>query len=69
MTHICIVNLTIIGSGNDLSPGWWQAIVRTNAGLLLTGPLGTNLSESLIEILTFSFMEMRFCHFVLASVC
>ena len=69
MTHIYIDNLTIIGSGNGLSPGRRQAIIRTNAGILSTGLLGTNLSESLIEILAFSFMEMRFCHFVWASMC
>ena len=31
----------------------------TNAGLLLIGLLGTNFSEILIEILAFSFKEMR----------
>ena len=29
-----------------------QAIIWTNVGILLTGPLGTNLSEILIEIHT-----------------
>ena len=38
---------------------WRQAIISTNAGLLLIGPLGTNVSEILIEILTFSFKKMR----------
>ena len=60
MTHICVSKLTIIGSDNDLSPGWRQAIIWTNAGLLLIGPLGTNFSEILIEVLTFSFKKMRF---------
>ena len=36
-----------------------QTIIWTNAGLLLIGPLGTNFSEILIEILTFSFNKMR----------
>ena len=59
MTHICIVNLTIIGSDNGLSPGRRQAtIIWTNAGILLIGLLGTNLSEILIEILTFSFKKI-----------
>ena len=49
-THICISKLTIIGSHNGLSPGWRQAIMWTNAGLLSIGILGTNLSEILIEI-------------------
>ena len=30
MTHICIGNLTIIGSDNGLSPGWRQSIIWTN---------------------------------------
>ena len=50
MTHICVGNLTIIGSDNGLSPGRRQAIILTNAGILLIGPLGTNFSEILIEI-------------------
>ena len=48
VTHICISNLTIIGSDNGLSPGRCQAIIWTNAGILLIGPLGTHLSEILI---------------------
>ena len=58
-THICVSQLTIIGSDNGLSPGRRQAIICTNAGLLLIGPLGTNFSEILIEILTFSFKKLR----------
>ena len=50
MTHICVGKLTIIGSDNGLLPGRHQAIIWTNAGLLLIVPLGTNLSEILIEI-------------------
>ena len=59
MTHICVSRQTITGSDNGLSPGWRQAIIWTNAGILLIGPLGTNFSENLIEILTFSFKKMR----------
>ena len=59
VTHICVGNLTIIGSDNGLSPDRRQAIIWTNAGLLLIGPLGTNFSEILIEILAFSFKKMR----------
>ena len=59
MTHICVSKLTIIGSDNGLSPGRRQAIIWTNAGILLIGPLGTNFSESLIKIHTFSFKKMR----------
>ena len=59
VTHICVSDLTIIGSDNGLSPGRHQAIIRTNAGILLIRPLGTNFSEILIEILIFSFKKMR----------
>ena len=58
VTHIYVSNLTVIGSDNDLSPDRRQAIIWTNAGLLLIGPLGTKFSEILIEILTFSFKKM-----------
>ena len=54
MTHICVDNLTIIGSDNGLSPRPRQAIIWTNVGILLSEPLGTNFSELLIEIITFS---------------
>ena len=57
--HICVSKRTIIGSDNGLSPDRRQAIIWTNAGLLLIGPLGTNLSEILIKILTFSFKKMH----------
>ena len=59
VTHICVSRLTIIGSDNGLSPDRRQAIIWTNVGLLLIGPLGTNFSEIVIEILTFSFKKMR----------
>ena len=57
VTHTCVGKLTIIGSDNGLSPGRRQAIIWTNAGILLIWPLGTNLSEILIEIDTFSFKK------------
>ena len=59
MTHICVTKLTIIGSDNGLSPDRRQAIIWTNAGILSIGPLGTNFSEILIEILTSLFKKMR----------
>ena len=59
VTHICVGKLTIIGSDNGLLPGWRQAITWTNARILLIGPLRTNFSEILIEILTFSFKKIR----------
>ena len=58
-THICVGNLAIIGSDNGLSPERRQAIIWTNAGILLIGPLGTNFSEILIEIQTFSLKKIR----------
>ena len=59
VTHIFVSDLTIIGSDNDLSPGRRQAIIRTNAVILLIRPLGRNFGEILIEILIFSFKKMR----------
>ena len=58
MTHICVGKLTIIGSDNGLSPARRQAIIWTNAGILLIGPLRTNFSEILIEIQTFSLKKI-----------
>ena len=51
MTPACVNNLTIIGLDNGLSPGRYQAIVWTNARILLIEPLRTNFSKILIEIL------------------
>ena len=59
VTHICVGKLIIIASDNGLSPGRHQGIIWNNAGILSIGLLGTNFSEILIEILTFSFMKMR----------
>ena len=57
--HICVGKLNVIGSDNGLSPERRQAIIWTNAGVLLIGPLVTNFSEILIEILTFSLKKIR----------
>ena len=71
VTHICVGKLTILGSDNGLSPGRRQAIIWTNAGMLLIEPSWTNFSEILFRIQTFSFKKMRlkmsakwrpFCH-------
>ena len=51
VTHICVGELTIIGRR--------QAIIGTNARILLIGPLGTNFSKISIGIQTFSFKKMR----------
>ena len=47
-----------MASDNGLSPCRGQAIIWNNAGILSFGLLGTNFSEILIEILTFSFKKM-----------
>ena len=60
VTHICVSKLTIIGSDNGLSPGRRQAVIWTNAGILLIWPLGTNFSEILNEIHTFSLKKIHF---------
>ena len=57
--YICVGKLATISWDNGLSPGRRQAIISTNAGILLNGPLWTNFSEILIEIPTFSFKKMR----------
>ena len=59
VTHICVSKLASIVSDNGLSPGRRQAIIWTNAGILLIGTLGTNFSEILTEIHIFSFKKMR----------
>ena len=57
--YICVGNLTTIGSENGLSPGRRQAIIWTNAEILLIGPLGTNFSEIQIGIQAFSYKKMN----------
>ena len=59
MRLICVSKLTITGSDNGLTPGRRQAIIWTNAGMLLIGPLGTNFGEILIEIYKFSLKKMH----------
>ena len=73
--HICISKITIIGSDNGLSPGRHQAIIWTNDGILFIGPLGTNFTEMLIKMYTFSLkkkhlkiLSAKWQHFVSASM-
>ena len=47
----------VIGSDNGLLPGRHQAIIWTNAGILLIGPLGTICSDILIKINTIFIQE------------
>ena len=59
LTQICVGKLNIIGSDNGLSPGRRQAIIQTNAGILLIRTLGTNFSEIWIQAYTFCFKKMH----------
>ena len=58
VTHICVSKVTIIGSNNGMLPGRGQAIIWTNAGIMLIRSLGTKLHEILSEIYIFSFKKM-----------
>ena len=57
--HIGVSKIIITGSDNGLSPGRRQAIIWTNAGILLIGPLGINFSEIWNKITTFSFKKIH----------
>ena len=59
VTYICISKLTFIGSDNGLLPDWCQAIIWTNAGILLIWTSGTNFSEILSKIHTFLLQKMH----------
>ena len=59
VTDIYVNKLTIIGSDNGLLTGPRQAIIWTDARILVIGHLGTNSSGIFIEICTFSFKNMR----------
>ena len=53
--YICVGNLAIMGTDQATS----HHIVWTNAGLLLSGPLGTNFSEILTDFHRFWFKKMH----------
>ena len=53
VTHICVSEIIITGPDNGLSPGRRQAIIWTNAGILLIGPLRINFNEILIGSIHF----------------
>ena len=76
VTHRWVTKLTINDSDNGLSPGRRQAVICTDAGILLIGHLGTTFSEIIIEIHTFSFKRIPLKmlsgnggHFVSTSIC
>ena len=54
----------------ELIEAKWRmyAIIWTNAGILLIGPLGTNFNEILIGIQTFSFRKMHLKICEMASI-
>ena len=58
VTPICVSKLNIIGWDNGSAPTRRQAIIWTNAGILIISFLGTHFSEVLIEIHTFSFRKI-----------
>ena len=58
--HICVNELSSIIADNWLSPEWRQAIIWTNARILLIGLIATNLSKILIDVQTFSFKKINF---------
>ena len=60
VVHIFINKLIIIGSDNGLSPNPGHAIIRTNAGILLMGPMEINFSEIVIKVYMLSFKVMDF---------
>ena len=57
--HICVSKLTSTGLDNGLSPGRRQTIIWLYAGILLIRTLGTNASDILSEIHTFSLKKIR----------
>ena len=63
ITHIYANNVTIIGSDNGMSPDRRQAIIWTNAGILLIWPLVTNFSE------IWKYRLWNGGHFISTSMC
>ena len=66
--HIYVSKLTILGSDNGLSPDQRQAIIWTNAGILLIAPLGTNFSEN-CKKMHLKMSSGKWRPFVSASMC
>ena len=59
MPHICVNKPIVIGSDNGLSPSRREAIILTNAWILLIRPLGTYFNEILMQICMFSFQKVH----------
>ena len=68
VTHICVGELAIIGSDNVLPTVRHQAIIWTNAGILLILLLDTNFNELLSKIHAFFIQENAFKHIVCEMV-
>ena len=58
VTHTYVGNLNTIRSNSGLSPCRCQAIIWTNIGILLIGPIGTSFCEISVGIQIFSFMKI-----------
>ena len=59
VTHICVRKLTIIGSDNNLSPGWHQAIIWTNCGIFVIWPSGKKFRVNHNRNSYFSFKKVH----------
>ena len=76
VTHICVTKLTIVGSDNGLSPGQGQAIIYSNAVILLVGLVRAYSSEILVlnNIFPLKKCIWKYCQeisslFISASMC
>ena len=58
-TAFASVNWVSIGLDNGLSPDRRQAIIYSNAGILLIWPLGTKVSEIRIKIQSLPFTNVQ----------
>ena len=57
--YVSVPAVVARGFANGLSSGQRHAIIWTNAGILLIGPLGTDFNEVLIEIHKFVFKNVH----------
>ena len=57
VTHICVSEITSIGSDNCLSPD--QAIIWIDDEIFLRWPLETSFRKNVIEVHTFALMKMH----------
>ena len=72
VTHICIGKLTIMGSDNGLSPERRQAIIWTNAAILLIAPweqTSVKFQTKFKHLYIWKCRLRNVVHFVTASMC